>query len=107
MACVTSSDVPEQLQQPTNTRDDVVGELIRSIQTTGPKTAAIMMIGKGGSGKTSLANAVLTNNSSGGQFGPKRGSSDLVYTRKEYFPAVGVDLTVWDIMSFADIYIFL
>ena len=64
-----------------------------------------MIIGKGGSGKTSLANAVLTNNSSGGQFGPKRGSSDLVYTRKKSFPAVGVDLTVWDIMGFADIYL--
>ncbi len=95
MAC------PEQLQQPPNTE---VAELIESLKTTGPTTATIMTIGKGGSGKTSLANAVLTNNSSGGHFGPKRGSSGLVTTRTEPFPAVGVDLTVHDLMGLADIY---
>ena len=65
------------------------------------RDVSILMVGKGGSGKTSLANAILRNNSSGGHFGTDRGNIEL-FTSESIEGEAGVKVTVHDIVGFED-----
>ena len=66
------------------------------------RDVSILMIGKGGSGKRSLANAILRNNSSGGHFGADRGNIDLFTSESIEVEKAGVKVTVHDIVGFED-----
>ena len=68
-----------------------------------PRVVNILMVGKVGSGKTSLANALLTNDSSGGSFGPERGSSKLISRETKKFADDRIVMNVLDAMGFADL----
>ena len=78
---------------------------LRSIGNEGPKKVSILMAGKGGSGKTSLANALLTNNSSGGGFGPEKGTATLANSQTRSYPNLNVEVTVTDAIGFASLYV--
>ena len=67
------------------------------------RDVSILMVGKGGSGKTSLANAILRNNSSGGHFGADRGNIELFTSESFEKKEAGVKVTVHDIVGFEDI----
>ena len=66
------------------------------------RDVSILMVGKGGSGKTSLANAILRNNSSGGHFGADRGNVELFTSESIEKEEAGVKVTVYDIVGFED-----
>ena len=60
----------------------------------------VLMIGKGGTGKTSLANAILSGKSSGGAFGPKAGTTEAVVTSTDVINEVPVK--IYDIRGLSD-----
>ena len=55
-----------------------IGAYIKKELPDGIKDVHLLMVGKTGTGKTSLANALLKNQSSGGLFGPDIGTKELV-----------------------------
>lgn len=80
-------------------------EFVESIKESGKKNVEILMIGKTGSGKTSLANALLYNESTGGTFGPSRGTSEIFSSRSmKIQDGLGdITITIHDIMGLEDV----
>ena len=82
--------------------EDSAQEFMLSLRGAGNRNVSILMVGRGGSGKTSLANALLKNNSCEGNFGPRRGN-DMLFTSKREEVKTDVVVTVNDIMGFEDL----
>ena len=61
---------------------DAISEIIKQEFSNGIRDVHLLVAGKCGTGKTSLADALLTNESGGGSFGPLPGTQELVRSKK-------------------------
>lgn len=85
--------------------ESIARDIIESIKQSGRNDVEILMMGKTGSGKTSLAGALLNNKSSGGSFGPAKGTSKLFSSKHLEIPDLDITVTVHDIIGFEDRYV--
>lgn len=77
-----------------------ITDYIKTDFKDGVSEVNLLMIGKCGTGKTSLANAILSGKSSGGAFGPKPGTTEAVVTSTDVIN--GVPVKVHDIRGLYD-----
>ena len=73
---------------------------IKKVLPDGIKDIHLLMVGKTGTGKTSLANALLKNQSSGGLFGANVGTEELVTSLSS--TQDGITTHLYDIRGFYD-----
>ena len=95
-------DSPQYLEDYSLTQEasDAIRDTLKVKMEHGVQDLHVVVVGKTGTGKTSLAGALITGESGEGRAGPKPGSTKLVHCEKRIL--IGIPVFIYDIRGLYD-----